>query len=64
MLQGHTTGPALDAPAFLFWYLTMERREHWNQVYATRAEEHVSWFEPSPAVSLQLIHAAGLTEQT
>ena len=41
--------------------LTIERRRHWDSVYSTKGERDVSWFETSPAVSLQLIQAAGLT---
>lgn len=39
----------------------MDRRQHWSNVYATKGERDVSWFEASPAVSLQLLEAAGLT---
>lgn len=33
---------------------------HWDHVYATKADDSVSWFEPSPAFSLELIEAAGI----
>lgn len=39
----------------------MERAAHWNRVYATRTEQEVSWFEPLPAVSLDMLDAAGMT---
>ena len=39
----------------------MERRQHWNTVYGTKADRDVSWFEASPDVSLRLLDAAGLT---
>ena len=42
----------------------MDRRDHWNRVYATRSEQDVSWFEKLPALSLQMIEAAGLTPET
>ena len=35
--------------------LTAERQAHWNAVYATKAEDEVSWFEPLPQLSLDLI---------
>lgn len=35
-------------------------RRHWDHVYATKGEESVSWFEPSPLFSLKLIEAAGI----
>ncbi len=33
---------------------------HWENVYRTKEECDVSWFEESPAISLDLIHAAGV----
>ena len=42
----------------------MAVKEHWDTVYATKGERDVSWFEASPIVSLQLIEAAGLTNET
>lgn len=36
---------------------TIDRRSHWDNVYETRGERGVSWFEESPAISLDLIHA-------
>jgi trans-aconitate methyltransferase len=42
----------------------MSRQQHWNTVYSTKAEREVSWFEPSPDVSMQMIEAAGLTPET
>jgi SAM-dependent methyltransferase len=39
---------------------TNGRRAHWNDVYASRAEDEVSWFEESPTTSLTLIRATGL----
>src|SRR2546421_5372569 len=31
------------------------RRAHWENVYSTKAENEVSWFQESPAPSLELI---------
>jgi 2-polyprenyl-3-methyl-5-hydroxy-6-metoxy-1,4-benzoquinol methylase len=42
----------------------MDRQQHWNSVYTSKGERDVSWFEPSPEVSLQMIEAAGLTPET
>ena len=42
----------------------MTVKQHWNTVYATKGERDVSWFEASPVVSLELIEAAGLTDET
>lgn len=34
------------------------RSAHWENVYATKGETEVSWFQDSPAISLALIRAA------
>lgn len=36
-----------------------ERKRHWDTVYASRPSESVSWFQPTPSTSLELIEAAG-----
>jgi SAM-dependent methyltransferase len=35
------------------------RRSHWENVYATKGEDQVSWFQETPALSLELIALAG-----
>jgi SAM-dependent methyltransferase len=40
------------------------RQEHWDSVYRTKGEQDVSWFETFPAMSLEMIEAAGLTPDT
>lgn len=35
------------------------RRNHWEKVYATKGENQVSWFQKTPAPSLELIEFAG-----
>lgn len=42
----------------------MNRRHHWENVYATRPPEALSWFQREPAVSLRLIETAGLTSDS
>jgi hypothetical protein len=42
----------------------MGRYQHWNRIYSTKTGEQVSWFEPSPAVSLEFLQAAGLSKQS
>jgi ubiquinone/menaquinone biosynthesis C-methylase UbiE len=37
----------------------MNRKEHWEKVYQTKATDDVSWFQTRPAISLKLIEAAG-----
>ena len=39
---------------------TVKRRAHWENVYNTKAEDVVSWFQESPTMSLDLIRAAGV----
>ena len=38
----------------------MINREHWDGIYTTKGETEVSWFEPLPTVSLDMLNAAGL----
>lgn len=35
-----------------------DRTTHWQNVYATKGEAEVSWFQDSPAISLEMIRAA------
>ncbi|WP_439372548.1 class I SAM-dependent methyltransferase [Bradyrhizobium sp. PMVTL-01] len=35
-----------------------ERTTHWDNVYATKGEAEVSWYQDSPAISLAMIRAA------
>lgn len=37
------------------------RRDHWENIYSTKGENEVSWFEKNPAPSLELIGLARLT---
>ena len=37
-----------------------DRQAHWENVYRTKTENEVSWFEENPATSLALIHATGV----
>lgn len=37
-----------------------DRQTHWQNVYATKAEKEVSWFQENPVPSLELIAAAGI----
>jgi hypothetical protein len=38
----------------------MDRKQHWDGVYAEKAEDAVSWFQAHPETSLALIHSVGL----
>jgi SAM-dependent methyltransferase len=38
----------------------LERQAHWEHVYQTKGEHDVSWFQESPAISLDLIRATGV----
>lgn len=42
----------------------MKRADHWNRIFTSKGERDVSWFEAMPAVSLELLEAAGLDEDT
>jgi SAM-dependent methyltransferase len=42
----------------------MNRKAHWDRVYATKASDAVSWFQPEPATSLCLFDAAGVTPES
>ncbi len=39
----------------------MDRKQHWEHVYATKPLTDVSWYQPLPATSLTLIEASGGT---
>jgi len=39
----------------------MSQKTHWETVYETKANDAVSWYEPSPTTSLALLTEAGLT---
>ena len=38
----------------------VERARHWDEVYGSRGETGVSWFQPRPAVSLELVEVLGI----
>jgi hypothetical protein len=38
----------------------MDRKQHWERVYETKAATEVSWFQSEPVLSLRLLDAAGL----
>ena len=40
--------------------MTEQRTCHWQNVYSTKADDGVSWFEQSPALSLELIAQCGI----
>lgn len=37
----------------------MDRKQHWNALYASRSPLDVSWYQPDPALSLELVRATG-----
>ena len=39
---------------------TPVRQAHWQNVYQTKGERGVSWFQESPAIWLDLIRATGI----
>lgn len=40
----------------------MDRKQHWDQVYATKTSDSVSWFQEHADQSLRLIHNTGLSK--
>jgi len=42
----------------------MDRKTHWDHVYQTRSPGELSWYQPEPTVSLELIERSGLTPAT
>ena len=38
------------------------RQAHWENVYGTKGEKEVSWFQDSPTISLDLIDATGVAK--
>ena len=42
----------------------MNRKNHWERVYATKGERDVSWFEALPSISIEMLEAAGITPDT
>jgi len=38
----------------------MDRKQHWEQVYATKPSDSVSWYQEHANLSLRLIHNTGL----
>lgn len=41
-----------------------DRSTHWDNVYATKGETEVSWFQDSPAISLDMIRSASPDHNT
>lgn len=39
---------------------TSQRQAHWQNVYQTKGEREVGWFQESPEISLDMIHTAGI----
>jgi len=44
--------------------MNIERRTHWNEVYATKSADKVSWFQPRAEMSMRLIQASGVNEDS
>ena len=41
----------------------MQPKQHWEEVYTTKATDAVSWFQPHAERSLELIRATGVSKQ-
>lgn len=33
-----------------------DKKEHWENIYGTKKKDEVSWYEPSPRISMEFIH--------
>lgn len=44
--------------------MTTQRSPHWDNVYATKSDAQVSWFQDVPKPSLDLVDAIGLTRSS
>ena len=42
----------------------LSRQHHWEKVYTTRGESEVSWFQETPALSLELIELVGAMQNS
>ncbi len=42
----------------------MNRGAHWENVYRTKGEREVSWFQETPSISLEFIRSAGATRHS
>jgi SAM-dependent methyltransferase len=42
----------------------VDAKRHWDNVYATKGERDLSWFEAFPILSLQMLEAAGVTAES
>lgn len=41
----------------------MDRKQHWEDVYRQKQPTEVSWFQPRPEISLNLIRASGIAPE-
>jgi SAM-dependent methyltransferase len=48
--------PSVAVEKRLERFMTDDRKLHWENVYSTKGENDVSWFQENPAPSLELIH--------
>jgi hypothetical protein len=42
----------------------MDRQSHWENVYTTKEEKEVSWFQETPAPSLDLLELVGASSSS
>lgn len=40
--------------------MSIDREVHWSRVYATKADEKLSWYQDNPLLSLKLIEGSGI----
>jgi hypothetical protein len=42
----------------------MSRKDHWERVFSTKGAAEVSWFQPEPSRSLEMLDRTGFTAET
>lgn len=40
--------------------MPQQEKEHWENIYSTKSEEEVSWFQPYPTTSMEFVELFNL----
>ena len=40
--------------------MLLDKKDHWDKVYSTKAEDEVSWFQPYPKTSMEFVELFNL----
>ena len=44
--------------------IMVDRRQHWDAIYSTRASDELSWYQETPTLSLDLLARIGASPST